>query len=87
MRGELSTGTHCPTLFDYSIYTYAIRFHTAFLDRDIKGANILVGRYGEVKLADFGLAKHVCNFSFTSLSIPPMFVAFWFHYPIMHLSQ
>ena len=29
-------------------------------DRDIKGANILVDPNGEIKLADFGMAKHVC---------------------------
>lgn len=32
-------------------------FKTA--DRDIKGANILVDPTGEIKLADFGMAKHV----------------------------
>lgn len=29
------------------------------LGRDIKGANILVDPNGEIKLADFGMAKHV----------------------------
>lgn len=29
------------------------------LSRDIKGANLLVDACGVVKLADFGLAKHV----------------------------
>lgn len=30
-----------------------------FSDRDIKGANILVDPNGDIKLADFGMAKHV----------------------------
>jgi len=30
-----------------------------YLHRDIKGANILVDPNGEIKLADFGMAKHV----------------------------
>lgn len=30
------------------------------LRRDIKGANLLVDSSGVVKLADFGMAKHVC---------------------------
>ena len=30
-----------------------------FTARDIKGANILVDPNGEIKLVDFGMAKHV----------------------------
>lgn len=32
---------------------------SSFLYRDIKGANLLVDSCGVVKLADFGMAKHV----------------------------
>lgn len=32
---------------------------TIMLYRDIKGANLLVDASGVVKLADFGMAKHV----------------------------
>ena len=36
--------------------------HILVLNRDIKGANILVDQEGTVKLADFGMAKHVNAF-------------------------
>lgn len=32
-----------------------------YFGRDIKGANILVDPNGEIKLADFGMAKHVSS--------------------------
>ena len=37
----------------------ATQINIFFHGRDIKGANILVGPNGEIKLADFGMAKHV----------------------------
>ncbi|KAF8411697.1 hypothetical protein HHK36_004255 [Tetracentron sinense] len=50
-------------------YTRQILSGLAFLHgrntvhRDIKGANILVDPNGEIKLADFGMAKHITSYS------------------------
>lgn len=38
-----------------------VKFDTSIAYRDIKGANLLVDAYGVVKLADFGMAKHVSS--------------------------
>jgi len=33
-----------------------------------------VGPNGEVKLADFGMAKHVCSVYFLTIPLPPMYL-------------
>ena len=47
-------------------YAYLL-FFFMYAYRDIKGANLLVDSAGVVKLADFGMAKHVSSKS------PPLF--------------
>lgn len=47
-----------PKLFVPGIVFRVIKY-CGFPGRDIKGANILVDPNGEIKLADFGMAKHV----------------------------
>lgn len=48
--------------FEYLRLSYSAGFKCQyFLFRDIKGANILVDPNGEIKLADFGMAKHVSS--------------------------
>lgn len=50
------------------------------VDRDIKGANLLVDSFGVVKLADFGMAKHVSTGSFFT-----PFLRFSLITPLLHL--
>ncbi|KAL5703737.1 mitogen-activated protein kinase kinase kinase [Ranunculus cassubicifolius] len=63
-------------------YTRQILLGLAYLHgrntvhRDIKGANILVGPNGEIKLADFGMAKHITsNTSILSFKGSPYWMA------------
>lgn len=48
----------CSSKFRILIQT---SFNITEFYRDIKGANLLVDAYGVVKLADFGMAKHVSD--------------------------
>jgi serine/threonine protein kinase len=43
------------------LYCHSIILSSFHFGRDIKGANILVDPNGEIKLADFGMAKHVSS--------------------------
>ena len=52
------------------------------LNRDIKGANLLVDASGVVKLADFGLAKHVSFIFYLHLSILFMLVFYMNFYTL-----
>jgi serine/threonine protein kinase len=55
-----------------------------FLDRDIKGANILVDPNGDIKLADFGMAKHVSTTHSLIVKCPP-YLYIWFLLTISYI--
>ncbi|KAF7130733.1 hypothetical protein RHSIM_Rhsim10G0135100 [Rhododendron simsii] len=52
-----------PVIQNYTrqiLYGLAYSHGRTTVHRDVKGANILVDSNGEIKLADFGMVKHVC---------------------------
>lgn len=70
---------------------YSLSLLTCFyFCRDIKGANILVDPNGEIKLADFGMAKHVSlSDSVNDKLFLTHFQSKWYllFLPIWHLAQ
>ncbi len=56
-----------------------------YLHRDLKGSNILVSDEGVVKLADFGLAKHVDSAAQRHLTT--MVVTRWYRAPELFLGD